>query len=704
MIPDCGVLTAPRSVPPVKLTAEGLLATSPQTDLSLSLPTSTGFIFSASPRSSEISGVNLSSGFSFGFYESPKNILSPPKVDHHPTSYSKKRQRDDINKGVGGHKIKKIKLKAKAKKGRTSVKTVVKRLKEGIYAPCLPSNRSPLKTPTSRERRKSHVLSSPGISLLDSQEPDENFLTESRNGKFFTSRSRAAATVQIGKSIKLVARNGDVCLKQRGRIFEKKNIGRRLEAELNLYLDQSVKSQSVNQVLSLPSVQANPRPLPSRVPSTPSPVKQSAQRRKSRTPSPRKFNKINTSESAMNVSTASNGEELQDLEFALKEMDAELDKLTAANKALPADEDVLPLKSPRKADSSSSPNKSRKKLEQTKSPTRKSPRKRKDEAVLPKELQKDEELLTKCSLTQSQEQTHSPRRKSPRKAEKGLQKNECASSSPQKSLSLKNKDKDTKLYSIFDPKRRLADQNIPFKKSQNKLSRQKAADKEDSQMMIDAGQKKFGAQQCSVCGVVYEVGNQADEISHNRHHDHFVNSLKFLGWKKEKLVRDMDHLGGRVVMVSSDDPPHYWRKVEDICEIIDAELGFSENSIKAKETTKVFLYILERRIVGCLVAEKIDKAYKIIHQASTRDTARPVCCSETPSRVWAGVSRLWVFKSQRGKGIASTLVNSMRDNMIANYFLNVNEIAFSDPTENGLKFAEKYTGKPDFLVYRREGL
>nr|XP_045613540.1 N-acetyltransferase ESCO2-like isoform X2 [Procambarus clarkii] len=709
MIPDCGVLTSPRNVPSLKLLEEGVKATA-LASLAQKSPRSTDFSFCTPSRSSEISGVTLSSGFSFGFYTSPKNTFSScRRVEPLPSYKAMKRPRDGINKGVG-HKIKKPKLKAKEKiKGRSSVKTVVKRLKEGKYTPHLPSNRSPVKFTSSGERKKRHVLSSPGISLLDIPEPDDSFLTPSRNGRFFTSRSRAAATVQIGKSIVLAARYGDVSLKQRAGTFVKKNVGRQVEQQLHQYLEWSSKSERMNEVLSLPSVQANPRPFPTRVPSSPSPTKRPTRRKISRTPSPQKSNKVNL-DKKMNVAIDSVGEELQDLESVFKEMD-KMDKLPTENRASVTNQilDDVPLRrSPRKLGHTASHGGSPYKLKQTESP-RKSPRKMENKTSQ-KNL-KGESTSTSTPIrpsTRPQGQSSSSIKKSPRKIKDTSssaknEMNERVVSSSKKSLSL-NSTKESKFYSIFDPKRRQADQNISINKS-NKCTRHSFVDKESSQMMIDAGQKKFGAEQCSLCGTVYEVGNPVDEASHNLHHDNFVNSVKFSGWKRERLVRDLDHLGGRVVMVSSEDPPHYWRKVEEMCEIVDAELGFSGKKPKSGEDIKAFLYILERRIVGCLIAERISNAYKIIPHALLKPgLSHPACCSETPSKVWAGVSRLWVLQSQRGKGIASTLVNSMRDNMITNYFLKVDEIAFSDPTENGLAFAEKYTGKADFLVYRRECL
>lgn len=174
------------------------------------------------------------------------------------------------------------------------------------------------------------------------------------------------------------------------------------------------------------------------------------------------------------------------------------------------------------------------------------------------------------------------------------------------------------------------------------------------------------------------------------------------GWKKERLVRDLDHHGGRVIMVLPTDPQHCWRKVEEIREIVDQELGFAENGIRVKENTKVFFYVLEKRIVGCLIAETIREAHKVIPQKSpAKGGGQLVCCSEKRFKVWAGVSRIWVLASERGKGIASTLVDAMRSNFLNSHFLTIDEFAFSDPTESGMGFAEKYTQRRDFLVYRR---
>lgn len=47
-----------------------------------------------------------------------------------------------------------------------------------------------------------------------------------------------------------------------------------------------------------------------------------------------------------------------------------------------------------------------------------------------------------------------------------------------------------------------------------------------NQGIIDAGQKKFGAISCSICGLLYEQANDQDEKIHKEYHEH-RNVLRF---------------------------------------------------------------------------------------------------------------------------------------------------------------------------------
>lgn len=48
----------------------------------------------------------------------------------------------------------------------------------------------------------------------------------------------------------------------------------------------------------------------------------------------------------------------------------------------------------------------------------------------------------------------------------------------------------------------------------------------EDQYQLDAGQKSFGATQCSECNIVYQLGNPEDENAHLNYHNS-VQTLKF---------------------------------------------------------------------------------------------------------------------------------------------------------------------------------
>ena len=46
-------------------------------------------------------------------------------------------------------------------------------------------------------------------------------------------------------------------------------------------------------------------------------------------------------------------------------------------------------------------------------------------------------------------------------------------------------------------------------------------------MVIDAGQKKFGAKICSTCNMIYSEGVEEDERLHLNYHNTYLINLKF---------------------------------------------------------------------------------------------------------------------------------------------------------------------------------
>ncbi|NWJ01850.1 ESCO2 acetyltransferase, partial [Crypturellus undulatus] len=226
------------------------------------------------------------------------------------------------------------------------------------------------------------------------------------------------------------------------------------------------------------------------------------------------------------------------------------------------------------------------------------------------------------------------------------------------------------------------------------------------QMIIDAGQKHFGAVICNSCGMIYTAASPEDEAQHIQHHERFLEGLRYVGWKKERVVAEF--WDGKIVLILPDDPKYAVKKAEEVREIVDNELGFKQVTLNCPSKTKMYLFVSnEKMIVGCLVAEPIKQAFRVLSepgaaQAPGQDVLQPQRawrCSAEPEPALCGVSRVWVFSLARRKGIARRMVDAARNTFTYGCYLSTDEIAFSDPTPDGKLFATKYCQTPNFLVY-----
>jgi len=221
----------------------------------------------------------------------------------------------------------------------------------------------------------------------------------------------------------------------------------------------------------------------------------------------------------------------------------------------------------------------------------------------------------------------------------------------------------------------------------------------DNQALLDAGQKVMGPVQCQTCGAVYSVGDPQEEEAHHRIHRGRLDTLKFPGWKIERKVGDFP--AGRVICIKPGDHSAHWNKVTEILSVVDTDLGFSEVGIRWPDKTKVFLYIAEKKVVGVLLAERIEKGFRMLPNNDEEGSGKIYCCSETAESVMCGISRIWVLADFRRAKVASSLLDCMRSNFYQNHFLSPDEFAFSDPTMDGIKFASNYMKTKLFLVYSR---
>ncbi|KAM3839876.1 N-acetyltransferase ESCO1 isoform 2-T2 [Vipera latastei] len=247
-----------------------------------------------------------------------------------------------------------------------------------------------------------------------------------------------------------------------------------------------------------------------------------------------------------------------------------------------------------------------------------------------------------------------------------------------------------------------------FLTSEEHIQKLKEAAKDgDKQLIIDAGQKRFGALSCNICGMLYTASNPEDETQHLLFHNQFISAVKYVGWKKERILSE--YPDGKIIMVLPDDPKYALRKVDEIREMVDNDLGFQQAPLTCSRTKTLLFISNDKKVIGCLIAEHIQWGYRVIEEKIpdissendklTFERQKAWCCSTTPEPAICGISRIWVFSMMRRKKIASRILECLRNNFIYGSYLSKEEIAFSDPTPDGKLFATQYFGTSQFLVY-----
>ncbi|TRY91389.1 hypothetical protein DNTS_013520 [Danionella cerebrum] len=231
--------------------------------------------------------------------------------------------------------------------------------------------------------------------------------------------------------------------------------------------------------------------------------------------------------------------------------------------------------------------------------------------------------------------------------------------------------------------------------------------KKSKRTRTDTSQKVFGSVTCNVCGMLYSPSSAEDESQHLLFHNQFISAVKYVGWKKERILGE--YPDGKIILVLPDDPKYALKKVEEIREMVDNDLGFQQVESKVPLQTKTFLFISnDKKVVGCLIAEHIQEGYRVIEESVPEgsegekllfERQRAWCCSTIPEPALCGISRIWVFNMMRRRGIASRMIECLRNNFIYGSHLSKGEIAFSDPTPDGKLFATHYCGTSQFLVY-----
>ncbi|KAF9566628.1 N-acetyltransferase esco2 [Mortierella alpina] len=302
---------------------------------------------------------------------------------------------------------------------------------------------------------------------------------------------------------------------------------------------------------------------------------------------------------------------------------------------------------------------------------------------------------------------------------------------------------------------------------------------------------------CPQCGMPFVRGQQEDEQIHDRYHRAVLGGVDYPGYKNEVVVAlfndpDFGHgdrnnrrfsntgkghnssnidssfdsvlSGSRIVMVSMSDSGRSHpaasggstsekKKVKEVLQMMNNELGSVDFDPEQLEACKVFLYISgKKKVVGCVIAERIKQGYEILSLSaegsipdcdpvstdaamakakaatstlttpatsamSTRgttdstvssqghdeggkeDESSAIFCSVVPQPAICGINRIWVSRHYRRQKIASRMLDAVRSRFIYACKLDKKDLAFSQPTGDGKALAKQYLGTETFLVY-----
>lgn len=217
-------------------------------------------------------------------------------------------------------------------------------------------------------------------------------------------------------------------------------------------------------------------------------------------------------------------------------------------------------------------------------------------------------------------------------------------------------------------------------------------DKNDSkQTILDVGQR-CGGQYCKQCDMIYSIENVTDVKMHEEHHNRYtdikqvqISSSCLQLW----LRKQCNYLSerGYIFRIRPDSQSSLKRKVEKVIEdFVNTSVGFS-NDLSIWGWDK-------RRTVWASIIKEGSTCY--IAGIAITEPLLSAQCSSTEELISdggpiIGVNRLWTHPKARRTGIAREILDVARNWCFTGVLVPRHRVAFSDPSDDGRRFAEKYT-------------
>ncbi|GAB7357003.1 hypothetical protein MBLNU459_g7833t2 [Dothideomycetes sp. NU459] len=274
------------------------------------------------------------------------------------------------------------------------------------------------------------------------------------------------------------------------------------------------------------------------------------------------------------------------------------------------------------------------------------------------------------------------------------------------------------------------------------------AKKQLVQMQINLGQSF--QKQCKTCGMEYIPSNIEDAALHRKFHAQNVGGVELDRTFVKKMdassfVRWRGNAGDFIISLErGNTTTSAMRRTRIILDVVQKELGavdISDDMLYSAcdaelpsyehqnsggiggqcddgaqhNRYKIYLYIRGTKCIGVCLAERIDKAYKVMetNQPATDmeqdDTTGgephssehspscsldgPICITDIAEPALLGISRIWTSSSARRGGIATALLETTRKTFRRGSHVPRDLIAFSQPTDSGARLARRWFEK-----------
>lgn len=248
---------------------------------------------------------------------------------------------------------------------------------------------------------------------------------------------------------------------------------------------------------------------------------------------------------------------------------------------------------------------------------------------------------------------------------------------------------------------------------------------------------------CVECGFMY---NTTKDFDNRNHQDYHADHIHGLSTKKLKILHDsqvikewfaVEEDGSErcIVAVGNDSSPS-WRNLafNVLLTHVDKELGTEktkedllwsyipdptgtldphwfglgetykfnlkpENASEGVLRFKVYLYIKNKRVIGCLLAERAVCGFEVVRRQVKKDDEGkwpPIVKYEVERikrnehEVLLGINKIWIHRDHRRLGYAERLLDCARATFLPKQKIRKDEIGFSQTTDLGSKFAEAY--------------